>query len=156
MAYLKQSDIYASKPALVPEYNKTSASLMEIYACIRQVRNSNHGPYGLEVNEPVHRSIVPKKGVDRLFPSTHREEISLLKILALAEVASDVNFATCSVHWARNISPPCPQKQVRGACRNGYCYCGRKEDDGFRLKNEGENFQRFKDPLATSSQLLLL
>lgn len=78
---------------------------MQISACIRQIRHSNHGPYGHEVNEPVYRSIVPKKGVDRLFPSTHREEISLLKILALAEVASDVNLATCSVHWARNISP---------------------------------------------------
>jgi hypothetical protein len=54
-----------------------------------------------------------------LFFSAHLEEISLLKILALAEVANGVNFATCSVQWARNLPPhhppPCPQKQVRGA-----------------------------------------
>lgn len=47
-----------------------------------------------------------------MFLVTRREEISLLKNLALAEVASDVNRATCSVQWARIISPD-PQKQAR-------------------------------------------
>jgi len=64
------------------------------------------------------RSTAQQKGDDRLFLSGRLEEISLQKILALAEVASDVNRATCSVQWAKNISPY-PQKQARGAYRNG-------------------------------------
>jgi hypothetical protein len=70
-----------------------------------------------------------------LFLNTRREEISLLKILALAEVASDVNRATCSLQWASCISPY-PQKQARGVCRNGYCYCSSGDADGFKLKKE--------------------
>jgi hypothetical protein len=55
-----------------------------------------------------------KEGDDRLFLSTGREEISRQKILALAEVAGDVNRATCCVQWAKNISPP-SQKNKREA-----------------------------------------
>jgi hypothetical protein len=68
--------------------------------------------------QPLCSSTTQQKGDDRLFLSSGREEISLQKILELAEVASDVNRATCSVQWAKNISPY-PQKQARGAYRNG-------------------------------------
>jgi hypothetical protein len=114
-----------------------SVSFIQISDYISWILDSSHRPNVYEANEQLYRSSGQKKGVDRLFPSTHREEISLLKILALAEVASDVNRATCSVHWARNISSPYPQKQARGACRNGYCYCSSRDDGGFKLKKEG-------------------
>jgi hypothetical protein len=93
-----------------------------------------------------------------LFLSARREEISLLKILALAEVASDVNRAACCVHWARIISSPPPRHKNKRAAPAAMDTVTVVTGNTMvsRSRMGGENFQRFKDLLAMSSQLLLL
>ena len=77
-----------------------------------------------------------KEGDDRLFLSTGREEISRQKILALAEVAGDVNRATCCVQWAKNISPLPTKTSARRLPQWILLLHSSGGGDGLKLKKE--------------------